>query len=146
MFDNTAPLAIELSPEFVLPSQFYAGVRNDASLSAEKRLMLAVLGEALGDYQGGVDASDGPGERAFRDAEAWFESGEEDWPFSFVNICQALGIDADYVRSGLRRWRDAHRAAGRDAKPVIRIQLRRVAGIRSRATGRPLLGRARARG
>lgn len=28
-------------------------------------------------------------------------------PFSFENICTALGIDADYLRGGLRRWHAA---------------------------------------
>jgi hypothetical protein len=27
--------------------------------------------------------------------------------FSFEFICAALGIDADYLRGGLRRWRES---------------------------------------
>ena len=63
------------------------------------------------------------------------------WPYSFVNICQALGSSPGALRAGLRRWRDAQRARALRGEPVVRIQLRRVAGIRSKATGRAARGR-----
>lgn len=81
----------------------------------------------------------------FRDAETWFESEDTAWPYSFANICQALGLEVTYVRAGLRRWRDAQRARALRGEPVIRIPLRRVAGIRSKATGRAPVGRVRSR-
>ncbi|MGH7873082.1 MAG: hypothetical protein ACREQO_12780, partial [Candidatus Binatia bacterium] len=29
------------------------------------------------------------------------------YPFSFENVCEALGYDAEYLRNGLRRWKEA---------------------------------------
>lgn len=139
------PLRMELAPELVLPSQFHTGVRNDASLRPEKRLMLAVLEEAVGDYQRCLVATGNEARRLFRDAEDWFASDDTEWPYSFVNICNALELDVGYVRAGLGRWRDAQRARAERGEPVIRVQLRRVAGIRSKATGRAPIGRARSR-
>jgi hypothetical protein len=139
------PLRIELAPEIILPSQFHGGFRHDASLRPEKRLMLAVLEEAVGDFQRFVAAPGREGQRMFRNAEDWFASEDTEWPFSFVNICQTLGLDVGYVRAGLGRWRDAQRARVSRGEPVVRIQLRRVAGIRSKATGRAPIGRARSR-
>jgi len=33
-----------------------------------------------------------------------------DWIFSFVNCCDALGIEPDYLRQGLLRWKQGRRA------------------------------------
>jgi hypothetical protein len=39
----------------------------------------------------------------------WFQSNDRSSPFCFVSICDALGLDVDYVRRLLRssehRWR-----------------------------------------
>src|SRR5262245_51080618 len=104
------PLRIELGPELVLPAQFHSGVRNDSSICPEKRLMLAVLEEAVSDYQRNLVTSGDEARRAFRDAEEWFASEDTEWPFSFVNICSALGLEASYVRTGLTKWREKQRA------------------------------------
>jgi hypothetical protein len=36
--------------------------------------------------------------RAWVKELAWLQSDDQTYPFSFVNICSALGFDADYVR------------------------------------------------
>ena len=43
--------AFELEPEVLLPSQFYGRSALDASLQPEKRLMLAVMEDAVGTFQ-----------------------------------------------------------------------------------------------
>ena len=139
------PLRIELGPDVVLPAQFHTGFRHDASIRPELRLMLAVLEEAVGDFQRHVAADTREGQRHFQEAEAWFASSDADWPFSFLNICEALQFEPDYVRAGLARWREAQRARVASGQPVIRLQLRRVAGMRSKASGRTALGRVRSR-
>ena len=139
------PFRVELAPELLLPAQFQSGVRNDSSICPEKRLMLAVLEEAVGDYQRYLVAPGTEARRLFRDAEEWFASDDTAWPYSFANICGALGFEVSWVRAGLARWRDAQRARAARGESVIRIQLRRVAGIRSKATGRAPIGRARSR-
>jgi hypothetical protein len=132
---------VELAPELLLPAQFHAGFRNDASLCPEKRLMLAVLEAAVADFQRCAAILDAGGQSLFREAVTWFESEDTTWPYSFVNVCQALGLEVTYVLAGLRRWRDAQRAQALRGKPAIRILLRRMAGIRSKATGYAPMGR-----
>jgi len=34
---------------------------------------------------------------------AWFTRDDADWPCSFVNVCNALGIDAHAVRDAITR-------------------------------------------
>lgn len=76
--------------------------RSDSEVS---ELMLAVLEDAMSTYKDGVD-SPVPSRRveAFR-VEAWVASDDTDWPFAFVNVCEAVGLRPDYVRTAMRKWR-----------------------------------------
>jgi hypothetical protein len=127
-----------LEPETILPSQFFERVKIDATLQPEKRLMLAVLEDAVGTFQKHVTASGRRGRRLFAEAEEWFASEDADWPFAFVNVCHALGLEPRYLRSGLGRWRDRERALAGDGSKVIRFPFRRVNGRRHSITGRPV--------
>jgi hypothetical protein len=66
--------------------------------------MRAVLDDALRCYQGRVVRTTRRARRLAQEAEAWLFDNDERWPFSFVNVCRALGLDPDYVRRGLRQW------------------------------------------
>jgi hypothetical protein len=79
-------------------------------LQGAQRLLFAVLQEAIGTFQRYATASDRRGRATFRQADAWFASEETGRVFSYLSVCDALGIDAAYVRVGLRRWMDASRA------------------------------------
>jgi hypothetical protein len=58
-------------------------------------------------------------------------SGDTSWPFSFENICALLGIEADYLRSGLAEWKKTQLAHdGTQEDPVARFPLRRMSGRR----------------
>ncbi len=67
----------------------------------EKRLMLAVLTDAVGcieRYSEGRGAQSWP---AFYAARRWVLDRDRTWPFSFENICLALDLDPDRIRSVL---------------------------------------------
>lgn len=122
-----------LEPESILPSQFSPATAE----TPEKRLLLAVLEEAVGTYQRNVTATDRHGRALFTDVAAWFASEDSIWLCSFVAICDAIGLNATYVRSGLGLWMDAHRTRSREAaESPYRFPFRRVNGARHRATGR----------
>ena len=73
--------------------------------SEKKRLMLAVLEEALMTFQKGL-ASAVPEQRKHAyEVETWVASQDCDWPFAFENVCSCLDIDPDYVRSRMKRVR-----------------------------------------
>ena len=129
---------LELAPETVLPSQFFDRLQVDASLQPEKRLMLAVLEDAVGTFQKYVNVGTRHGRRLFSEAEEWFASTDADWPFAFVNVCQALSLDAEYLRAGLWRWRDRQPVPGAHTTKVVRFPFRRVNGSRHSVTGRPV--------
>jgi len=120
----------------VLPSQYFSLPAVDASLQAEKRLMLAVLEDAVGTFQKYVNARERTGQRLFAEVEDWFAADEVEWPYSFLNISQALGLDPEYLRSGLGRWKDLQRRTPSTASNVVRFPFRRVNGSRHMITGR----------
>jgi len=104
--------------------------------------MLAVLEDAVATFQKYALATAGPGARLFRETDEWLRSPDERWPFSFRNLCAALGLDPDRFVHGLDAWRDARRAGRTPA--VIASPFRRINGSRHKATGRPVgLGRLR---
>lgn len=71
------------------------------------RLMAAVLRAVVEDVAGASGAQTGPYGRAVdpRDARlalAYVASTDRAWPFSFENVCDALGIDAGALRARLK--------------------------------------------
>jgi hypothetical protein len=87
----------------MLPAQY---VRRVRVAEPHKRLMAAVLHAVIDDCRGGSvyrrSAGKGTvGERGVRQAVAYVASTDRAWPFSFENICDALGLDARAVREEL---------------------------------------------
>jgi len=67
-----------------------------------RRLMAAVLKRAIDDVRAPVDLTRA-GVRSVRKASAYVASGDRVWPFSFENLCEALGYDARLLRRALHR-------------------------------------------
>ena len=93
---------IEESIEFVMPVQFHTPA-SEAWWPGEKRLMLAVLTDAIDILLKGPGVNDPRRTTVFEETVAWFTRDDADWPCSFVNVCDALGIDARAVRDAIRR-------------------------------------------
>ena len=78
---------------------------DQVPLEPEKKLLLAVLEDAISCFQKYVFTREGKGRVLFQDAEQWILQKDSDWLFSFTNVCEMLGFDADYLRGGLIRWK-----------------------------------------
>jgi hypothetical protein len=92
-------------------------VRIDTSLPA-RRLLFAVLEDAVHLFQTHATASRPHGRRLFVETERWIASDDTSWPFAFVRVCHELGLDAASLRAGLWRWRDRQRERGTPADEV----------------------------
>jgi hypothetical protein len=136
--EETRGASTGLEPETILPAQYFDRVQIDASLQPEKRLMLAVLEDAVGTFQKFAHASGRRARRLFAETEEWFGSDDAVWPFSFVSICQALGLEPEYIQRGLHRWREEQLRRGEESGKVVRFPFRRVNGRRHSITGRPV--------
>ena len=99
MYDDF--LARILEPDVFLPTQFYGAAGLSRKLEGEKRLMIAILKDAvecLDKYRG---ARNSAGRSHYENALEWVQDKGTDWLFSFTNICDLLGFDPDYLRSVL---------------------------------------------
>jgi hypothetical protein len=96
-----------LTNEIILPSQFWE-VRDDMRFEPEKKLMVAVLEEALATILGSGEAPSEARRQVAQEAWHWFASDDRSGPFTFATICDVLGLDADRVREVIT-FRMAHR-------------------------------------
>jgi len=93
-----------VEPAAVRPCQMYSKPRHG---EPERRLMLAVLTDAIETYlrRDAATVTSQAIRRELRDVRNWIQSEDVSWPFSFLNVCHALGIDPTFLRRGLRDWR-----------------------------------------
>ena len=94
-------------PDILLPNQYFAAFRRGRAVEGERRLMLAVLEDAVDSYRKYALARDPREQACFLEAREWFVSTDRSWLFAFENICDVLEMNADYLRSGLDKWRRA---------------------------------------
>ncbi len=84
----------------ILPAQFWTALA-DPRTEPEKRLMVAVLEDALSLVVGtGGGAGEDP-RAAVRDAERWFASDSRATPFAFASICDVLDLDVSRLRDAI---------------------------------------------
>lgn len=93
-------------PDIILPSQYRDSLRRRTPQDPEKRLMLAVLEDAVACFRNGLHARDHRRRELFKDSEAWIAEENGDWLFSFEHICDLLGVDARSIRNELLKWKN----------------------------------------
>jgi hypothetical protein len=125
-FSATASSAQSLlSPVLILPEQFCATSSRSYKMRGEIALMCAVLEEAIESFRRYSVVPGRRPQRLAREAEEWILSTHPQWPFSYVNICAALGLNPEYVRKWARQWRQQH--------PPIPPQKRKRRSVRTPA-------------
>lgn len=96
--DTTKSRRVALSeisvPDVVLPEQFFSGGDLGTANSPEKRLMFAVLLDAIAQLRR-------PDTRLAIEAEEWFRDADDDGVFSFTNVCGALGFEPTMLANGI---------------------------------------------
>src|SRR5690242_11072916 len=114
-------------PDTLLPIQYFEAMRRKHLLEGEKRLVLSVLEDAVECFMKCIDSTTNKGQRLFRDAEEWINLEDKRWVFSFDNVCDMLDVNPDYMRAGLRRWKErklelnARRAAEKAAQEAMAL-------------------------
>ncbi|HJQ82870.1 MAG TPA: hypothetical protein VKA21_02260 [Candidatus Binatia bacterium] len=123
-------LADLFAPDIVLPEQFFEGARRDSQASGEKALMLAVLEDGIRCFQEHLRNPRSNPRLLSQQAESWIRAIDYDWPFSFNNVCETLGIDPSALRAALLDWKTRRLAEHEDrgptpaSKKVYRLHLR----------------------
>lgn len=98
------PAALEkmlAEPDSILPHQTVA---TPSEAGPERRLACAVLEQAHQDVAYARRGQQQLGRKrvlpttALRETLAWFGSNDRAWPYSFLNLADLLGLDAQVVR------------------------------------------------
>lgn len=98
-------------PDTLLPIQYFEAMRKKHLLEGEKRLILSVLEDAVECFMKCIDSPTNKGQRLFRDADEWISLEDKQWVFSFDNVCDMLDINPEYMRRGLKQWKERRIAA-----------------------------------
>jgi hypothetical protein len=110
-----------LAADAVLPEQFWNSENGTTHLSGERALMWAVFADGIQTYRRNARATSAQNQVQFLEAEHWLLSTDWDWPFSFVNLCEAFGFNPAGIRRALLTWKRGQRQAIRRQRfrPVI---------------------------
>jgi hypothetical protein len=96
-------MASLFQPDTLLSAQYFDTLRRKIILEPEKRLVLAILEDAVKCFQHNLFADNARSRQLFLEAQEWIVEVGGDWIFSFENTCEHLGLNAAYVRQGLLR-------------------------------------------
>jgi hypothetical protein len=110
----------------LLPVQFNGAIGRRRALSGEKRLLLAVLEDAISWYLKNPNPVNRQRDDVVQEARRWIEARDDRGIFAYETICDLLEINADRLRLALRAVSERR----------LRLRLRRGAG-----RSRPLIAR-----
>jgi len=82
----------------VRPVQFQDIWSRSGVVSPERGLAMAVVQEALNDLAKYRYSKRRRGQRLYWEAYAWVADDDREWPYSFVNLCEAVGLSVESIR------------------------------------------------
>ena len=113
----------------IVPAQFYPGRRNTAQTEPIRKLMTAILVDAVQCYRTG-QRQIVKGTEAL-EANIWIFGSYAEFPFSFTNVCTELGLSPDRIRKQLR---DSDTQVSEGGRPrMIRRPSRRTLKVKGEA-------------
>lgn len=84
-----------------LPVQYYKAIAGCAGISGERRLLLAILEDAMRSYVKAKGRSGAEKRIEFREVRDWFFNKNDQQTFSFEWICSIVEIDSSFLRRRL---------------------------------------------
>jgi hypothetical protein len=109
----------------LLPMQFYGARRVTGQIEPLRRLMIAMLVDAVHCFETKFETRQPAARREFAEVRSWIFSDLDDGVFSFRAVCDALELDSGAIRKRLTRWQEKRRA-GEKHRIFGRSQLRAV--------------------
>ena len=91
-------------PDELAAYEFRKTLERKSILEPEKRLMFAVLEDAILCFQRYINATARKERQIHQDAAAWIFDAEDNRMVSFKFVCDICGFDAEFMRMGLRKW------------------------------------------
>jgi hypothetical protein len=101
--DDPATLDKVLACIEILPKEYFTLRASVSPKSPEAAMMCAVLEDALHCFCKQFVSQTRRAKRLARETEEWLFNDDSHWLFSFVSICEVLGLDPNYIRRRLKR-------------------------------------------
>jgi len=98
----------------ILPAQYYPALTHRGGLEGERKLMFAVLEDAVQCYLKNMDAKTGRRRILFFEVRDWMQRDGNSGPFSFELLCHEFGMEGTRVRTILEGRRALARAHQRE--------------------------------
>ena len=105
LYENRGEYFVRFEPLTLLPSQFLDSQQKIDRAECERRLMGAVLEDAIMCWKDHCLSRDPRGRRIFDEANDWIMSRDTTWLFSFEIICETLGMNSEKIRNTLQQHR-----------------------------------------
>jgi hypothetical protein len=116
-----------LQAEAVLPLQFHGARRGASTMEPLRRLIVAVLVDAIRCFQTKLDARQPAKRQEFAEVRSWIFSDDDNGFFSFRAVCDELEIDPKAIRKRLVQWEK-----GKLAGEKPRLMIRRLTPVAKR--------------
>jgi hypothetical protein len=98
-------LSFVFEPDVLASDQFHTILKSSQASDPERRLMVAMLEDAVSCLSKDPRRVPRQQRKAFEEAYSWVNADDaEDWIFCFTSVCETLGLNASYLRCGLNRW------------------------------------------
>ena len=90
-----------LETDVVLPAQFYGRMRHRTMGTGERRLMAALLEDALHVCSTPLRSPTAKRRQLLRETLRWVRSDDRTWVCSFLRVCETLDLDPATIRHGM---------------------------------------------
>ena len=91
-------------PDVLCVGEYLHVYQGRPSETPERRLIAAILRDAVDCYLRDCSTKNRHRKRSFREAEEWFFKADDYGVFSLDNVCGVLNIDPGYIRRSLREY------------------------------------------
>jgi hypothetical protein len=120
-----------------MPNELHSGA--ELKRKTEAALAKGVLDQAKRDLRRFRTARDRIGREIYADAFRWVTSDDSWWPYSFLNVCESLGLSPEVLRWELlantqSSWYSHSRQIAHRISNSLRGSIVNVFGTRSRVT------------
>jgi hypothetical protein len=114
--------------DVIAPDQYLDIFTRTNNLEPEQELMLAILTDAIECILKYCDEPIPVRAKLFSEAHDWLFSQDERDPFSFLNVCDNLNFNPNYLRRGIQAKMQAKLALGAESVARIPGRIKRVSG------------------
>jgi hypothetical protein len=104
----------------ILPVQFQNRRGGTATAEPLRRLMVAMLVDAIRCFQTKLEVRQPARRQEFAEVRSWIFSDDDNGCFSFGAICDALDIDRKAIRKGLAEWEEMRHVAEKSRRIIRR--------------------------